>query len=91
MQAIDNKELKIRDDDLSWRQVGDEVIVLDLRSNAYLSINQSGTTLWEMLVDGSTPATMAARLVSDFGVEEHRARTDVDEFVTMLEDRELLG
>lgn len=88
---MESKELKLRDEDLSWRQVGDEVIVLDLRSNAYLSINQSGTALWEMLVDGSTPATMAARLVADFGVEEDRARRDVEEFVAMLRDRELLG
>ena len=47
-------ELKIRDEELSWRQVGDEIIVLDLRSNAYLSINQSGTALWDMLVEGTT-------------------------------------
>ena len=88
---MDHKQLKIRDEDLSWRQVGDEVIVLDLLSNAYLSINRSGTALWEMLVDGSTPTTMAARLVTDYGVEESRARSDVEEFVAMLDDRDLLG
>lgn len=91
MHTIDNKELKIRDDDLSWREVGDEVIVLDLRSNAYLSINQSGTALWEMLVDGTNSTTMVARLVTDFDVEEDRARTDVGEFVKMLTERGLLG
>lgn len=90
MQAMQNEELKIRDDDLSWRQVGDEIIVLDLRSNAYLSINSTGTALWEMLVDGSTSATMEARLVADYGVDE-RARTDVEEFVVMLTDQGLLG
>jgi hypothetical protein len=83
-------ELKLRQDGLSWRQVGDEVIVLDLRSNAYLSINQTGIALWEMLVDGSTPATMAEHLMSEFGVEEARARLDVDSFVTMLGERDLL-
>lgn len=88
---MDNKELKIRQDDLSWRQVGDEVIVLDLRSNAYLSINQSGTALWEMLVDGATSTTMEARLVTDYGVEKDRAQTDVEEFVALLAERGLLG
>ena len=83
-------ELKLRDADLSWSQVGDEVIVLDLRSNAYLSINQTGTSLWEMLVDGSTPATMAEHLVSEFGVEPERARADVEAFVAMLAERDLL-
>jgi Coenzyme PQQ synthesis protein D (PqqD) len=88
--AMSNDELRLREADLSWRQVGDEVIVLDLRSNAYLSINRSGVTLWEMLVDGSTTATMADRLVSEFGLEEEQARADVDAFVTMLTERDLL-
>jgi hypothetical protein len=88
---MENEELKIRDDDLSWRQVGDEIIVLDLRSNAYLSINPTGTALWQMLVDGSTSATMEARLVADYGVEAERARTDVEEFVAMLTDQGILG
>lgn len=83
-------ELKLRDDELSWRQVGDEVIVLDLRSNAYLSINETGTALWEMLVNGSTPATMSERLMSEFSVDEDRARADVEAFVAMLTERDLL-
>jgi hypothetical protein len=87
---MDGEDLKIREDDLSWRQVGDEIIVLDLRSNAYLSINHSGTALWDMLVDGSTPTTMTTRLVAAYGVDEERARKDVEEFVTMLADRGLL-
>lgn len=90
MAPMEKHELKLRDEELSWRQVGDEVIVLDLRSNAYLSINQSGTALWEMLVDGSTPATMAERLVSEFSVDEDRARADVDAFLAMLAERDLL-
>lgn len=85
-----NDELKLRDADLSWRQIGDEVVVLDLRSNVYLSINQSGVALWGMLVDGGTPTTMAECLVSEFGVEPQRARVDVDAFVTMLSERGLL-
>jgi hypothetical protein len=88
---MDGEDLKIREDDLSWRQVGDEIIVLDLRSNAYLSINQSGTALWDMLIEGSTPTTMTARLVSAYGVDEECARKDVEEFVAMLDDRGLLG
>jgi coenzyme PQQ synthesis protein D (PqqD) len=90
VQAMEDKELKIRDADMSWRQVGDEVIVLDLRSNAYLSINETGTALWEMLVDGSTPATMAERLMSEFSVGEARARADVEAFVAVLTERDLL-
>lgn len=91
MSKIENQQLKIRNDDLSWRQVGDEVIVLDLRSNAYLSINESGTALWEMLVDGSKPATMVDRLSSEFGIDESRARADVEAFVATLRERELLA
>ena len=83
--------VKIRDEDLSWRQVGDELIVLDLRSNSYLSINESGTALWQMLVDGTTVRGMTARLASDFGLDQDRATTDVEAFVAMLAERGLLG
>ncbi len=91
VSAMADGELKIRDEELSWRQVGDEIIVLDLRSNAYLSINATGTALWEMLVDGSTSATMESGLVADYGVNAEHARTDVEEFVAMLTDQGLLA
>jgi hypothetical protein len=89
--ADDDRVLRLRSEELAWRQVGEEIVALDIRANSYLSINHSGIVLWEMLAEGSTKATMTARMVSDFGVDEARAGSDVEEFVAMLAGRGLLG
>jgi hypothetical protein len=68
-----------------------EVIVLDHRSWAYLSLNDSGAVLWTRLVDGATRSELAAALTGAFEVEEARARDDVDRFVETLVEHDLLA
>ncbi len=90
MLPAEDQVLRIRTENLSWRKVDSEVVVLDLKANSYLSINESGIPLWELLTEGTTLAEMTARLVSDFTVDYDRARGDVENFVELLTARNLL-
>src|SRR3954447_20626050 len=46
-------EIRVREHDLTWREVDDEVVVLDLDGQRYLSINASGVDLWKLAVEGT--------------------------------------
>jgi hypothetical protein len=87
----DAEPIKIRTDALTWRLVDGEVIVLDRRNWAYISINDSGALLWQRLVDGATQPQLTAALVADFEVDEQRASGDVEEFLEMLRGHGLLA
>ena len=90
MTASEPDIMRLRGQDVSWRTVGDEVIVLDGRSWAYLSVNESGERLWKLLTDGATESQLVSALVTEFDVDEARARDDVRAFVAALRAQDLL-
>ena len=47
-------ELRLRNDDLAWRTVDDEMIAIDVRDSTYLTANDSGALLWNALAAGTT-------------------------------------
>jgi hypothetical protein len=84
-------ELRLRPDALAWRKIDNELVAVDIAASQYLSANQAGAMLWQMLAEGATPAQLAERLVECFGISSEQARTDVDVFVQDLETRGLLA
>ncbi len=76
--------------DLVWREVEDDVIVLDVRSSCYLGVEGSGVLLWRALAEGATRARLRELLVGAFDVDEAVASRDVDTFVDALLARGLL-
>ena len=45
-------DLRLRTEDLSWREIDDEVIAVDVETSTYLGANKTGTLLWRRLGDG---------------------------------------
>lgn len=43
-----------------WREVGDEIVILDVPTATYLTLNSSAVTLWKQLEGGASPAELAA-------------------------------
>ena len=55
-----HKRLKLDGDRAVWREVGEEVVVLDVETATYLSLNGSGGALWKRLDAGATPDELVA-------------------------------
>ena len=85
------KELRLRQDELVWREIDNELIAVDVASSAYLSANPTGALLWQMLAAGTTRQDLIDRLVERFGISSEQAATDVDAFLKSLEARRLLA
>jgi hypothetical protein len=80
----------LRADDLLFRDLGEDAVLLDLRSRLYLSSNESGAALLSMLASGATTEELISRLVDTYGVDEPVASSDVAAFLAMLDERGLL-
>lgn len=87
---IERQTIRLRGSGLSWRAIQDQVVVLDLESSRYLSLNPTGSVLWPLLVEGTTVARMTEELMQTFDVERETARADVEAFVTSCLDQKLL-
>lgn len=89
--ASDPRALTLRHDAVSWAPTDEDlIVVLDLRTSKYLSLNPSGSVLWQLLADGSTEPDLRAALADRFGLDDAKATADVDAFLGSLRGRDLL-
>jgi hypothetical protein len=84
-------ELRLRPEAVAWREVDGEVIALGLESSTYFGTNASGSVLWRRLAQGATRAELIEALMTEFGLEQAQAGTDVDVFLDDLRRRDLLA
>ena len=83
--------LKLRNEQLHWRDIDGEVVALDARTSKYLSANQSGLLLWRALVDGASRAELCRLLALTYGIDDQQSGADVDRFLGELRTQGLLG
>lgn len=81
---------RLRADSIAWRQIGDEVVVLDLRTSQYVSANASAGLLWRGLERGATRDELIAELEREYEIDAETAAADVDAFLADCRARELL-
>jgi hypothetical protein len=82
--------MKLRMDDITWREIDGDLVILDLRSSTYLTANSSATVLMRQLVEERTPQQLVQALVDTFDIPERRASRDVRVFIEELGERGLL-
>ncbi|HWF15970.1 MAG TPA: PqqD family protein [Acidimicrobiales bacterium] len=79
-----------RSDDLEARAVEDELVLLDLRTQTYLSLNRTGARLWPLMVEGTHRAALVEALCNRHDVSVEVAERDVDVLVAQLQEADLL-
>jgi hypothetical protein len=82
--------LRLRDQNLEWREVDERVLALDFNESRYLLVNRTGRTLWGQLTQGATKTELVDRLAEQHDVSRDRAEADVGAFLAELEERDLL-
>jgi hypothetical protein len=83
-------ELRLRGDAIEWREIEAEVVAVDTRKAVYMAINRSGAILWPALVEGTSREELVGRLTQAFGVDRSVAEADVDAFLQLLDEHDLL-
>lgn len=82
--------MKLRANDLTWREIDGDLVILDLRSSTYLTANASGTVLMKQLTEDRTNDELVQAMVDAFGISESQAAEDVRSFVDSLDRSGLL-
>lgn len=65
-------------------------MVLDGRTWEYISVNETGRALWDLLVEGTTREGLVAFLLENYEVSLEMAQADVEAFLATLRDKDLL-
>ena len=76
--------------DVMFRIIGDEAVILNLKSELYLGLNPVGTRFWTVLHDASSIEAAYESLLDEFDVAPERLRRDMDQFLGQLLDQKLV-
>jgi hypothetical protein len=76
--------------DAVTKRVGDEVVLVHLRTNRIYTLNRTGARFWELLEDGHDLEGAQERLLREFEVGEGQLRDEVRGLVDELVARGLL-
>ncbi len=85
-----DEKLQLKVDDVVWREVGDELVILELSTSTYLTLNGTAKQLWEGLVTGTTVDALVETLTQRYKITPQHARADAQSFLAALTERDLL-
>ena len=82
--------MRLRTDDVVKQVTDGETVLLDLRSSTYFVVNETGTCLLPLLVQGAGRQELLDTLLETFDVGEAEAAADLDRFVGDLRNQDLI-
>lgn len=73
-----------------FRRFGEEAVLLDLDSEMYFSLNETGALMWEHLAAGRAPEEICTAMTDEFDVEAEQVEADLVVLVEALESAGLV-
>ena len=68
-----------------WRRIDEEVIILNLDSGIYYSLNKTGSFIWDLLIQEKDIEDIILHVSQDYGISEAIARKDTLYIINNLE------
>ena len=72
------------------RQMDDELVILDLNTEAYFGLNDVGTAMWTSLQETSSIDDAYGRLLDIYDVAPETLRHDIETLLQQLVDQQLI-
>lgn len=77
-------------DDALIRELDDESVILDLKSEQYFGLDDVGTLIWHGLQHGDSIGEILAAVIEEFEVDRETAEADLRAFVGQLAEAGLV-
>jgi hypothetical protein len=78
------------DPDVVHRRVGDDVVLVHLRTNQIFALNETGARFWELFAEGRSREIIEATLLAEFDVESPELTQEIDELLAALERSDIV-
>ena len=89
MIDIKNKNFKISDD-IAISKIGDNAVLLNLKSGAYFELNEVALCIAENIKNLTTLDKIKSIVIEKFDIEEQKCEDDIKLFLEQLTERDLL-
>jgi len=68
---------KINSENITYRIIDNEAVVLNLETGQYYSLNETGTFIWKLLGKGINRDDLINRIAEEFEIDKRSAANDV--------------
>ena len=75
---------------ITWRDVDDELIVLELESGNYFSMNDVGRFIWLKVIEEKDFGTIVDLITSEYDTIEDQAIHDASHFIKGLIEKKII-
>ena len=76
------------------RQIGENYIVVAVgkasKFNGMISLNESGANLWKLVLEYHTLDELVEKMMEMYNIDDETARTDINNFLKVLEENGIL-
>jgi hypothetical protein len=73
-----------------FRSLGEEAILLSLKTELYLGLDRGGARMWTVLNDAPSVQAAYVKLLDEYDVEPEQLRQDLEEFLGKLLEQGLI-
>jgi hypothetical protein len=77
-------------ENIAWRNVNEEVVILNLKSGEYFTLNDVGQFVWLAVADQKNIEEIRQKVVDAFDVSPEKASEDIEAFISRMLDEGLL-
>ena len=74
-----------------WRNIDGEIVVLNLDSGHYYSLNKTGSVVWSILSESKPLQEAIERIVEKYNIPHKSAEEDVMSLLKMLQKEGLIS
>jgi hypothetical protein len=75
---------------VAWRKVDDEVVILDLETSVYYSLNETASDIWELIGKGLSEDDIAEEIAGRYDQKAASVKKDVTALVKKLKKEKLI-
>lgn len=73
------------------QEVGGESVILDLKTERYLGLDEVGTRMWQVLLDAASIQAAFDALLAEYDVTSEQLEEDLRDFVARLLENGLIA
>ena len=77
-------------ENIAWRNVNDEIVILDLKSGEYFTLNDVAQCIWKSITDEKSVEEIKVKIIDEYDVSHEKADRDFEVFITGMIEQGLL-
>ena len=77
-------------ENIAWRNVNNEIVILNLKSGEYYTLNDVGQIIWLEVANQKSVEEIKSKLILEFDVSPDTAAQDIKTFISKMVDEGLL-